>query len=398
MSERELAALQQLARSQGTSLTRNPVTGLPEAGALDWIIPIVAGIGSTFVPFVKNLSPVTVGLLAGAGAAIANKGDLGEALKWGLGVGGGAGLGQGLQDLGRPNKAPIIDGSFNTATGIPPAELTPSQVRTALQQNAPWIGTHGGGDWATPLSESAFAAATGSAGPSISSTGANELAGRTDESSSVSNMKEGINKVLKGDWKEFNPGLGALVGTGGAGLLKTLAAGAVVPALLQQPDPLEIQDPWGVGKGGGKTPSYAYESKQPYHRRRRSLTEDQGMGEFSYFEPEPVLMPTKRAATGGIMDLARGGAAAHAPNYGGYLDGPGDGMSDSIHASIEDKQPARLADGEFVIPADVVSHLGNGSSKAGAKRLYQMMDKIRLARTGTSKQGREINPDKYLPA
>jgi hypothetical protein len=83
---------------------------------------------------------------------------------------------------------------------------------------------------------------------------------------------------------------------------------------------------------------------------------------------------------------------------GGYLNGQGDGMSDSIPATIEGKQPARLADGEFVIPADVVSHLGNGSSKAGSKRLYAMLDKVRHARTGNKKQGKEIKAEKYLPA
>ncbi len=83
---------------------------------------------------------------------------------------------------------------------------------------------------------------------------------------------------------------------------------------------------------------------------------------------------------------------------GGYLDGAGDGMSDSIPATIEGKQPARLADGEFVIPADVVSHLGNGSTKAGSKRLYAMLDRVRKARTGTKKQGKQINPAKYMPA
>jgi hypothetical protein len=82
---------------------------------------------------------------------------------------------------------------------------------------------------------------------------------------------------------------------------------------------------------------------------------------------------------------------------GGYLDGPGDGMSDSIPATIEGRQPARLADGEFVVPADVVSHLGNGSTKAGAQRLYSMMDKVRKARTGRTKQGKQIKADKYLP-
>ena len=83
---------------------------------------------------------------------------------------------------------------------------------------------------------------------------------------------------------------------------------------------------------------------------------------------------------------------------GGYLDGQGDGMSDSIPATIEGKQPARLADGEFVIPADVVSHIGNGSSKAGSKRLYAMLDKVRQARTGHTKQGKQIKAEKYLPA
>ena len=97
--------------------------------------------------------------------------------------------------------------------------------------------------------------------------------------------------------------------------------------------------------------------------------------------------------------FAAGGITA----LGGYSDGgrllkgPGDGMSDNIPATIADRQPARLADGEFVIPADVVSHLGNGSTDAGAKQLYAMMDKIRKARTGTKKQGKQINPAKFLP-
>jgi len=73
-------------------------------------------------------------------------------------------------------------------------------------------------------------------------------------------------------------------------------------------------------------------------------------------------------------------------------------MSDNIPATIGRKQPARLADGEFVVPADVVSGLGNGSTEAGAKQLYKMLDKVRSARTGTKKQGKQINPNKYTPA
>jgi hypothetical protein len=126
-------------------------------------------------------------------------------------------------------------------------------------------------------------------------------------------------------------------------------------------------------------------------------------------------------AEGGIASLAGGGgagpntlvvggpssipgmAAGGISSLGGYSDGgrmlkgPGDGMSDSIPANISGKRPARLADGEFVVPADVVSHLGNGSTDAGAKQLYHMMDKVRQARTGRKAQGREINPNKYVP-
>jgi len=95
-------------------------------------------------------------------------------------------------------------------------------------------------------------------------------------------------------------------------------------------------------------------------------------------------------AVGGMQQFAAGGTPR-------FLSGGGDGMSDSIPATIEGNQEARLADGEFVIPADVVSHLGNGSSKAGAKQLYSMMDRVRQARVGTKKQGREIKPKKFMP-
>jgi len=99
--------------------------------------------------------------------------------------------------------------------------------------------------------------------------------------------------------------------------------------------------------------------------------------------------------------LAIGGPAMM-PEYaagGKLLDGPGDGMSDDIPAVIKGERPQRaaLADGEFVIPADVVSHLGNGSTKAGGQRLYEMMDRVRKARTGNVKQGKQINPMKFMP-
>jgi hypothetical protein len=104
---------------------------------------------------------------------------------------------------------------------------------------------------------------------------------------------------------------------------------------------------------------------------------------------------------GGFSETGAGGGLSHLGGYsdgGRMLKGPGDGMSDDIPAMIGKKQPARLADGEFVVPADVVSHLGNGSTDAGAKKLYSMMDKIRKARTGRKAQGKQINPNKFIPA
>jgi hypothetical protein len=95
--------------------------------------------------------------------------------------------------------------------------------------------------------------------------------------------------------------------------------------------------------------------------------------------------------------MAQGGHLGGYSDGGRMLKGPGDGMSDDIPASIAGRQPARLANEEFVIPADVVSHLGNGSSEAGARVLYEMMDRVRKARTGHTKQGKQINPQKLMP-
>jgi hypothetical protein len=125
-------------------------------------------------------------------------------------------------------------------------------------------------------------------------------------------------------------------------------------------------------------------------------------GPLSRFSYDPSRY-TPTMARGGLAETAvarRMMGGGHLGSYsdgGRLLKGPGDGMSDDIPAKIGKKQPARLADGEFVVPADVVSGLGNGSTDAGAKKLYAMMDKVRHARTGTKKQGKQINPQKYMP-
>lgn len=104
--------------------------------------------------------------------------------------------------------------------------------------------------------------------------------------------------------------------------------------------------------------------------------------------------------------MARGGISAAASHLGDYSDGgrllrgPGDGVSDSIPATIGGKQPARLADGEFVVPARIVSEIGNGSTEAGARKLYAMMDRVQAARgktVGKGKVAKNTRADKYLP-
>jgi hypothetical protein len=104
--------------------------------------------------------------------------------------------------------------------------------------------------------------------------------------------------------------------------------------------------------------------------------------------PVPVQDEVQELAAGGIAQLKKGQ----------YLNGASDGMADKVPANIDGVQEARLSDGEFVIPADVVSHLGNGNSDAGAKVLKDMMSRVRKARTGNTKQGKEIDPKKFIPA
>jgi hypothetical protein len=116
---------------------------------------------------------------------------------------------------------------------------------------------------------------------------------------------------------------------------------------------------------------------------------------------------TGNASTQQPMQMAEGGISGAGYNLGGYSDGgrllrgPGDGVSDSIPAMIGKKQPARLADGEFVVPARIVSEIGNGSTEAGARKLYAMMDRVQASRKNTIGKGKVAKnnrADKYLPA
>jgi hypothetical protein len=166
----------------------------------------------------------------------------------------------------------------------------------------------------------------------------------------------------------------------------------------QQQNPMQsMAQLAGVGMAGGGSVKPQYTSKaqlasmNPWARAAAEYQND------AYQAQSPVA-PTA-APTGpnlGQLNLSNGGLGSYSDG-GHMLKGPGDGMSDSIPATIGGKRPARLADGEFVVPADVVSHLGNGSTEAGARELYKMMDNVRHARTGKKTQGKQINPGKFMP-
>jgi len=150
-----------------------------------------------------------------------------------------------------------------------------------------------------------------------------------------------------------------------------------------------------TGSGGTIPSLQANRSQLPYGPASGS-TARPGAGGVNYFSPTTY---TQRAAGGGMM-YGGGGIS----DLGGYSDGgrllrgPGDGVSDSIPATIGGKQPARLAEGEFVVPARIVSELGNGSTEAGAKKLYAMMDRVQKARRKTKNVAADTKAHKHLPA
>ena len=166
----------------------------------------------------------------------------------------------------------------------------------------------------------------------------------------------------------------------------TAAASGLAGAMGSRPDPYMPEEYDGPLKRFRL--SSDYRAPVPY---AEGGIADLGAGGYDRMVGE-MPMYQQAMARGGISDLGS------YSDGGRMLRGPGDGMSDSIPASIAGKRPARLATEEFVVPADVVSHLGNGSSDAGAKQLYAMMDRVRKARTGRKSQGREISPQKYMAA
>ena len=380
----EVAGLQALAKANGTTLTTNPHTGMPEAfnlgGALEALAPTLAGAALVGISG-GALTPLAAGLMVGGVQAV-RTGDVMKGAMAGLGAYGGGGLGESLAATGAATPAASAPGMTGGNTGITPGASVPGQGLTVNAAN----GT-------VPTGAMPTQSGIGGVQP-----GANALSAPP---STFSNMGAGAKNLLtgqEGSWDAFTKAaggqgkaafqLGMPIATGVMGgqdkYKPPVEDNTFHPLNLSGPAPLKLYAGGGAIDNAGILGVYG----TPDGTQGPPISQDgYGLGRLN-----SMAMNQGNAQGPG----QNGNYAGFAK--GGYLDGAGDGMSDSIPAKIDGKQPAALADGEFVVPADVVSHIGNGSTKAGAHRLYDMMAKIRKARTGNSAQGKQINPHKFMPA
>ena len=216
------------------------------------------------------------------------------------------------------------------------------------------------------------------------------------------NQQSGIGQLLK--WAQENPAQAAAMGLGANYLFNKMATPNYLPGytppsaasyglgrtLAAGYQPVRPMAGGGLTVGAGSVPTQGVAPSDLMQKPNQGAGLDSLAAQYG-ISPQMVSQArqTYGFSAGGPTEMAVGGK---------LLSGHGDGMSDSIKANISGSQEARLGDGEFVVAADVVSGLGNGSTDAGAKQLYSMMDKVRKARTGRKAQGRQINPQQYMPA
>ena len=368
MAPEEVSGLQALARAAGGTLTLNPDTGLPEANFLKRMLPMLIGAGITAATG-GAAAPWMIGLGMG-GVETLRTGSLEKGLMAGLGAYGGAGLAGGLAAAGAASPTAAAQ-----ALGTPAATGAGSQAAMLASQNA------GFGQAGIDALASSAGTAAGAApvAANVFSAGANALGTEAGRSAALSAMGGGAQAAKYGL----------------AALSPALQAEAAKPFDGGGPNPYEYDyDP----------NSQRYTRVAPGTRARDMLAPTTPMmaaggpiEDMSYQNRMDTMM-----ANGGQMFAA--GGMSHLGDYsdgGRLLKGPGDGVSDSIPATIADKRPARLADGEFVVPARIVSELGNGSTEAGARKLYAMMDRVQKARgktTGKNRVAVNSRAEKLLPA
>ena len=414
MSPREVAGLQAIAKAHGGSLTINPETGLAEAGFLDRLMPTLIGAGLAAATGGTSLA-LTPGMIGmGVGAfETARTGNLGKGLMAGLGAYGGAGLYGGAEAAGMFGGEQAATGAaaptapFNPATAADTAAYAPTPTQFGAFGEAPITA-------ATP-------------DPSIYTSGTPGVTDAAQRAASASYgtaqlpMQTPMTPMPTADMLKYG---GASMGS----MMDTTRP--PIPGVEKYDGPLSRY------RMSDDYKSYDPQPPNPYYEPQRYTYGMAGGGAVEQMSnanavgmntgypqaditghtyASPWQTPMSQNVVQGAADtgvnrmngqmLAEGGMAyAGGGQLGSYSDGgrmlkgPGDGMSDSIPAQIGAKQPARLADGEFVMPADVVSHLGNGSSEAGARQLYKMMDRIRSARTGKKRQAPQINPKRVMAA
>lgn len=343
-----------------------------------------------------------LGAAMGGGSAAITGGDpLKGALLGGLTGGVGSGIGGALGGSAAAGTEAALTGTGLTAGATPAMTTAGSSIGSSLGNTLAGM--------EPTLGSANFALSAPSAGLNVS----NSLSG-LNPAVAQSAMQSGTNFALNAP----------TIAPGSAGITSLSAAAPPVtaPPIAASATPASFYtDPMKyigehkflagssalAGAMGGKEDPYSPEEYNGPLKRFRLSSDYRGVtpyaeggitdlaaGGYDRMVGEMPMYP-QAMARGGISDL---GSYSDYARGGRMLKGPGDGMSDSIPASIGGKRPARLATEEFVVPADVVSHLGNGSSDAGAKQLYAMMDRVRTARTGRKSQGREINPQKYMAA
>jgi hypothetical protein len=306
--------------------------------------PLIASATATY--FGVPLSPVEMGAILGAGRAI-DKGSISEGVNYGLQGYAGASLGAALPG----------------AAAAPAAAATPAAAAIPVETAVP-VPVTGAAPVAAPVAEFAGAAAPGAVPAPSGVASLADMYGGPPAPSGIAGMFDQATTA----YGKLNP---------------VAKYGIPLAAAAMYAD---------RNKGGVPT-------QTPYDGPLNQLKYDPDRYRPLEVKPPtpytPVYKDYRNMAGGGLADL---GDYADYAGGGRMLKGPGDGMSDSIPATIAGKQPARLANDEFVVSADVVSGLGNGSSDAGAKQLYKMMDRVRAARTGKQAQAKQINPTKYMPA
>jgi hypothetical protein len=416
MTPDEVAGLQALAQQMGGSLTINPQTGLPEANIFKKLLPMALGFALGPAGAGLFQSALTTGLAVGAGYTLAT-GSLQQGLAAGLGAYGGSNLGTGLQAAGTADAATSAAASDAASSGLQVAGGAGGAAAEAAMVNPmahpDFAGT------ITPSGSSVFDLSPPPADYSVAAPGAVEGMRLGTTSGFQASLPEISNVSLTSadpTATSFETGLGGGVtptappATPGSALTgaERYFGDKATSDLAAERYAARTGSTLGTSLMqtlGGATLQSAADEQEAVKAQQAAIDEKRERRKRLAEEVARQTLGRVTVRSGGLMKLAGGGMSyMEAGGTTGPTGAPrevvgnGDGMSDSVPADIEGVQEARLADGEFVIPADVVADIGNGSSDAGSKKLYDMMDRVRKARHGTTEQPPEIKAERLMPA